>query len=362
MKFIHIADVHLGACPEKGTALAKLREEEIYKSFAGIIDICNIEEVSLLLIAGDLFHKQPLVRELKEVNYYFRKLINTKVVLIAGNHDYIGARSYYQDFQWEDHVTMLSSSEMDSIYFEDINTEVYGFSYHTRDIQEAKYQKAAPTVEERINILLAHGGDERNIPIDKKHLLKAGFDYIALGHIHKAEIIDNRMAYPGSLEALDKNELGEHGYIIGEITKQSIGSFNTYESKININFIASCIRSYQKIYIKVTPESTAGELIEKIEVKITESGLKDMYRIYLEGFRDAAMSIDHNKILEMQNVVELNDLTLPDYDFDKLYKDNETNIIGMYINQIRNKTDDEDIARKALYYGIMALLKHKHTA
>ena len=39
-----------------------------------------------------------------------------------------------------------------------------------------------------------------------------GFDYIALGHIHKRYINEN-LAYPGSCIALGFDELGEHGML-----------------------------------------------------------------------------------------------------------------------------------------------------
>ena len=70
MKFIHIADVHLGAVPDSNMPWAMERQNEIWESFKNIITVCNREKVDLLLIAGDLFHKQPLLRELKEVNYF----------------------------------------------------------------------------------------------------------------------------------------------------------------------------------------------------------------------------------------------------------------------------------------------------
>lgn len=358
MKFIHIADVHLGACPEKGKALSEKRQEEIYGSFSAVIDTCNDEETDLLLISGDLFHKPPLVRELKDVNYHFQKLNKTKVVLIAGNHDYVGARSNYIDFKWADNVYMLLSEDMDSVYLEDIDTEIYGFSYHTRDIYEERYKNAAPSVEERINILLAHGGDERNIPIDMKQLQKSGFDYIALGHIHKAAIISKKAAYPGSLEALDKNELGDHGYIKGEITKYRVGSLDTFESVVNIDFVKSGVRNYRKLEITVTPDMSNGELMDIIRDTALWDGSLDMYRVYLSGFRDVSMEIDHRRILAVENIVELNDQTLPDFDFDQLCSQNKSNIIGMYINQIRNETEDQETANKALYYGLTALLNH----
>lgn len=359
MRFIHIADVHLGAHPEIGRPWAKEREEEIILSFKKVIECCKKEEVDLLLIAGDLFHRQPLIRELKEVNYYFQKLTNTKVVLIAGNHDYIGARSNYSEFNWNENVFMLDSEEMDSIFIEEINTEVYGFSYHSRDIYEPRYQKAAPTVEERTNILLAHGGDDRDIPIDAKHLSGAGFDYIALGHIHKAEIICDKMAYAGSLEALDKNELGDHGYIKGEITKHVIDSYGNLEGITKIEFVSSGARRYHKLILTITQKDTSASLLEMIEEEIQKIGNQHLYRIYIDGIRDIDLIIDKEAIEKLGLIVDLIDRTVPDYDFEKLHKENNDNIIGMYIERIWSEAAETETSKKALYYGLEALLHHK---
>ena len=90
---------------------------------------------------------------------------------MAGNHDYIGARSNYPGFAWDEKVHMFLSDTIDSIYLPDINTTVYGFSYHQRDITEPIYDRVKPLQKDTINILLAHGGDEKNIPINYKKLL-----------------------------------------------------------------------------------------------------------------------------------------------------------------------------------------------
>ena len=84
MKFIHTADVHLGVKPDAGRAYTKNRPEEIWKSFEKLIRLCEREKTDLLVIAGDLFHRQPLLREMKEVNALFARLTHTKVVLVAG--------------------------------------------------------------------------------------------------------------------------------------------------------------------------------------------------------------------------------------------------------------------------------------
>ena len=67
----------------------------MWNSLERLVKVCEEEQVDLLLIAGDLFHRQPLLRELKEVDYLFSQLTHTKIVFIAGNHDYLKPSSYY---------------------------------------------------------------------------------------------------------------------------------------------------------------------------------------------------------------------------------------------------------------------------
>ena len=73
-----------------------------------------------------------------------------------------------------------------------------------------------------VHVLLAHGGDAGHIPIDYEHLKWSGFDYIALGHIHKPQIIyEDLMAYPGSLEPLDATETDSTVICLGRLQKKN---------------------------------------------------------------------------------------------------------------------------------------------
>ena len=102
------------------------------------------------------------MRELKEVNYLFSTLKKTKVVFIIGNHDYLKVDSYYLDFPWSENVTCLRGKECESVVFEDLDTEVYGLSYHTREIKEPKYNDLQPEKKAGFSILLGHGGDAKH--------------------------------------------------------------------------------------------------------------------------------------------------------------------------------------------------------
>ena len=374
MKFIHIADVHLGAIPDSNMPWAKERQNEIWDSFKNIIAVCNEEKVDLLLIAGDLFHKQPLIRELKEVNYLFSTLTTARVVLMAGNHDYLGARSNYLGFKWDERVHMFLKDSFETIDFSDINTSVCGFSYLTRDITEPRYDNVKlPYIntsqddtgllqinkkaeinndeegQDRIYILLAHGGDEKNIPINRKNLLNSGFDYIALGHIHKPEIISNRMAYSGSLEPLDKNEIGQRGYIIGEISEDG-------EKKTVARFMKSSCREYKRKKVIVDQDVTNGSLVDLIKDELIKEGTQHIYQIHITGFRDENIHFNKEIIYPLGNILEVIDDSVPEYDFDALYLENSDNMIGMFIKQIRESDMQDEVNKKALYYGIEALL------
>lgn len=113
------------------------RGTEIWDSFYKLLDETERSGADLLLIAGDLFHRQPLKRELKELNYRFSQLTHAKVVIVAGNHDYIGNQSFYKDFEWADNVVFFRKNHISYVYIQSLNLIVYGMSYDRQEITEA---------------------------------------------------------------------------------------------------------------------------------------------------------------------------------------------------------------------------------
>ena len=347
MKFIHIADVHLGARPEAGRLLGQRRTKEIWNALERIIKKCKEEQVDLLLIAGDLFHRQPLLRELKEVNYLFSTIPNTRVVLTAGNHDYMRKDSYYRTFVWADNVQMIKTGLISYAEIPSLKTAVYGLSYVTREISDARYDIATPQHKQKYEILLAHGGDEKHIPIHKQKLLQSGFDYIALGHIHKPQILSENLAYyAGALEPVDKNDVGPHGYVQGVIDGKGCRA----------EFIPDAVREYIHMDVQVNKKMTSYELMEKVRNQMQEHGAQNIYKITLKGFRDPEMQYNYDSIENCGNIVEIVDVTKPAYDFEKLQLQNADNILGAYIENLR-EYDEDSIEYLALCAGVQALME-----
>ncbi|NLZ80467.1 MAG: DNA repair exonuclease [Clostridiales bacterium] len=346
MKFIHVADIHLGAIPEKGKPWAENREREIWDTFIELIKRAEKEQVDFLFIAGDLFHRQPLLRELKEVNYLFSTLGKTKVILMAGNHDYIRRDSYYRNFDWEENVSFLKSPRIERVYFPEENVEVYGGSYYDKKIREPIYDRIMPIDKTRINILIAHGGDEKHAPMNERQLALNGFDYIALGHRHTQVVfLENRIINPGNIEPLDINETGKKGYFIGELTKETC----------HTQFIPLAKRNYIHLHIKVKTSTTLLALQRVVEEKIEELGKHHMYKLIIVGFREEGIQYEEENLLRLGNICQVVDNTEPDYDLEDIYQKNKNNMLGMYVKRFTDKDGLTKIERKALNYGIRAL-------
>lgn len=166
MKFIHTGDIHWGMCPDANKPWGKERAQAIKDTFRIIIEKTKEMDVDCLFISGDLFHRQPLMKDLKEVNYLFSTIPAVKVILIAGNHDRIRENSALLSFTWSPNVTFIMDEDLTSVYFEDINTEVHGFSYHTAEIKSPLLEDIQVPLNSRIQILMAHGGDAAHLPIN----------------------------------------------------------------------------------------------------------------------------------------------------------------------------------------------------
>lgn len=347
MHFIHISDVHLGAAPDEGKPWSLRRKQDLWDSFAEVIETAGTMEIEFVLITGDLFHRQPLLKELKEINYLFGRIPKTKIVFIAGNHDYVHPNSYYRTFQWEPNVYFLGKEEVEKISFPKENINIYGLSYWHREIKEPLYDAIEIKDNHDINILLAHGGDTKHIPFSPESLAEKGFDYVACGHIHKGGMLfEPNVVMAGALEPVGHSDLGQHGYWMGEVTKRGCS--------VKFYPIRKC--EYVSLAVAISPEMTNLMLIEKISEILSYAEPFEIYRFVLSGRKSPEMEFELDRLLEMDQVIAVVDEMVLDYDFERLKSTNANQMIGRFIAAMEQK-DDNRIARKALYYGVDALCR-----
>ena len=229
--------MHLGAKPDAGNAYSQNREQELWDSFRDIMTICNQKKTDLLLIAGDLFHRQPLLRELKEMNSILEMLEHTEVVMMPATMTILRKILITGHFPGSPHVHMICSQEIDCVELDRIQTAVYGCSYHSREIHDPVYDHAVPEGRQKYEILLAHGGDEKHIPIKSNQIMTLGYDYVAFGHIHKPQLlVENRMAY-----AVRWNRR------IQEISGGMAISRKNYRKRLSDPVCTTCVAGIQKL-------------------------------------------------------------------------------------------------------------------
>ena len=356
MKFVHIADTHFDApfttLSDKGN-LGEQRRIEQRKVFKKVINFIKENNIKYFFVSGDLYEHQYIRKSTIEyINNLFKEIENTQIFIAPGNHDPFLQKSYYNTFVWSDNVHIFNS-KIEKIELE--GADIYGFGFDDFYCSKTGLENLTIENKEKINILIMHGTlDGANLEdmqynsISTKMLKEKGFDYVALGHIHKNNFQeDGRIIYPGSTISLGFDELGKHGMVIGEINKE----------KNNLKFIPLDETEFVEQNLNCTEINSVEELIEKInDLKLEENKL---YKIILTGKRNFEINIYYlYKYYLNEKIIKIKNNTKPNYDVGKISKEN--NLRGLYakeiIEEMKNKNYDEEIIEKALEIG-MEILK-----
>ena len=232
MKFVHIADMHFDTEFDSLNTtrnLSEIRRLEQRKIFKTIIEYCRENKIELLLISGDLY-EQKFIRKstIKYINDLFTTIPDTKIFISPGNHDPYLKNSFYNTYEWNQNVYIFKDKIEKIEVNEDI--DVYGYGFSDFYCFNSGIENISLEDKNKTNILVIHGNldggyvdDNQYNSLSSKKLKHIGFQYIALGHIHKR--FDNkeencRIVYPGSTIAMGFDELGEHGMIVRRNRKQ----------------------------------------------------------------------------------------------------------------------------------------------
>ncbi|MEO0777511.1 MAG: exonuclease SbcCD subunit D C-terminal domain-containing protein [Bacteroidota bacterium] len=256
MKVLHTADWHLGQ-----RFLHNERQEEHQRALDWLMSVIRREKIELLLVAGDVFDIGNPPNYARRMYYRFlTQLIGTScrhIVITGGNHDSPAMLNAPRELllalnvhvvgeateRIEDEIIELHGAEgqleavVAAVPFlrdKDIRQSIAGESslerierikagirQHYRTIGEA----VLPYAERGVPLiatghLFAKGAEagehQNNIYIGNRENIDGSefpsiFDYIALGHLHRAQIVnqDYRIHYSGSLIPLSFSELDD---------------------------------------------------------------------------------------------------------------------------------------------------------
>lgn len=283
IRFIHLSDIHIGLLthgrlnPSTGY---NTRLEDILKCLDLVLDTAARESADLILIAGDVFHREN-PHPAEEIEFARRigraaGKDGARVVIVLGNHDYSSSglsASAVEIFPaldiegvtiarkpglikvdtksgmvqvaclpWAGRGMLLSRDEYRSLSPQELQAEIEGKLIAIISDLAGKVDRSYPA------ILLGHvaargarlSGTETdtlstsdpNVPVTS--LADPVFQYVALGHIHRFQDLNDGdsppVVYSGSIERIDFTEEKEKkGFVLGEIIETEAGWKCTYQ-------------------------------------------------------------------------------------------------------------------------------------
>lgn len=266
LKILHFADAHIDMAahgrhdPKTGLPLRVL---DFLKSLDTIIDTAVREKVDLVLFAGDAYKdRSPAPTFQREWGRRIMRLSEAGIptLLLVGNHDIspaVGRATALQEYDTLQvpHIRLVSQPVfLKPADLENLPLQVIALPWVSRSGLMGTLQLSGKdpavvfsAVESRLSelvetwlkeidpglpvILAAHAsvqgakyGSERSVMLGGDLVLPLGLvtdprlDYVALGHIHKAQDVnkDHRppVIYPGSIERVDFGEAADEKFFV----------------------------------------------------------------------------------------------------------------------------------------------------
>jgi len=268
MKIIHFADLHIGVESfgkiDAATGFST-RMLDILRALDSVVEYSIENKADLVLFCGDTYKtRDPSQTQQREFARRLRKLseANIPVFLLVGNHDlpnalgkatsidifdtlavdqvYVGNK--FDIFRiptasgevqivalpWPRRSSLLTRDDVKNLSIDDINRKIEeAITAGLINIVEKVDPSIPAVLAAHVTASSARQGSERTMLMGRDPVVLLSniavpiFDYVALGHIHRSQILntDPPVIYSGSLERLDFSDEGEEkGFFEIDIT------------------------------------------------------------------------------------------------------------------------------------------------
>ena len=375
MKFIHLSDLHIG---KRVNEFSMINDQKYI--LEQILNIIANEEINAVIVSGDVYDKSiPAVEAVTVFDDFLTELATKDIptLIISGNHDSPERLGFGSKIMQNNgvHIYSVFDGELHKLKIDDVNFYMLPF---VKPIMVRRFYPEVETYEDAVRTIIENTDidkSQKNVILSHQFITKTGaetmrsdsesvsvggldnidisvfddFDYTALGHIHRPQaLMKDRIIYAGALEPIDRNDVGPHGYVKGEIT----------EAGVHTQWIPCAMRSYIHLEVPVNTEDTMGSVRKKILEAVKDYGAENMYKIILTGYRDPDLRFDTERMDRDGNLLEVIDETAPQYDMEELLQENEGNLLGEYIRRFKD-CEKDSIEYQALYEGVEVLLKNK---
>ena len=268
MRILHFADLHLGVenysggiNPETGLSW---RLHGFLAALDEVVAYALNNDIDLVLFCGDAYRsREPSQTHQREFARRIWKLASAgiPVFLLIGNHDLpnaIGRATTMEIFRtleienvtvasapgnyrvetkagplqvvalpWARRSALLSREETKNLTFDEVNERLERIITDRLNQEVAALEQGLPAIlAAHVSLSNAKYGSERGMIMGHDYVLlqsnvaNPAFDYVALGHIHKQQVLCENppVVYPGSLQRIDfSEEEDEKGFFVVEI-------------------------------------------------------------------------------------------------------------------------------------------------
>ena len=224
MKFLHAADIHLdsplrGLDRYEGAPVDEIRGAT-RRALENLVSLAIEEDVDFVVLAGDLFDGDwPdfntglfFVRQMSRLG---EKSI--PVYAVRGNHD--AESKITRKLPWPENVHFFSTRKPETVVLDGADVAIHGQSFPNQKVVNdlaATYPAAVPG---KLNIGILHTsldgreGHDTYAPTRAEILKSKGYEYWALGHVHKREVLNDGclIVFPGNSQGRHIKEVGSKG-------------------------------------------------------------------------------------------------------------------------------------------------------
>ncbi len=225
--FLHAADLHLDSplkgLQSKSAEIAASVANASRTAFERLIDLAIAEQCAFVLLAGDIFDGEwPDFRSGQYFVSRMRRLDEARipVFVVLGNHD--AENRFTRRLEFSPNVTVIGSTAPETHLLDDLNVAIHGVSFAARDVLDNLAKDYPAPIAGMFNIGLLHtaltgrSGHATYAPCSPEQLQLHGYDYWALGHVHRHEIVcaDPYVVFPGNLQGRHIRETGPKGAVL----------------------------------------------------------------------------------------------------------------------------------------------------
>lgn len=222
-RFLHAADLHIDS-PLRGLeadAPADRIRTATRAAYVNLVDLALAERLAFVLLSGDLF--DGTWEDWRTGQFFAQETARLtragiQVFCIRGNHD--AASVVTQRLERPGGAEMLPNDAPRSIRLPELGACIHGMGFSARSVREKMIDRYPTPLPGQLNIGMLHtsatdsGTHETYAPCDIGDLVRLGYDYWALGHIHARQVLARSpcwIVFPGNTQGRHIRESGPKG-------------------------------------------------------------------------------------------------------------------------------------------------------